>query len=149
MLVMLESGAFRIYAICVAILTAKLIYSAVYTGMRRQEAQVYLNPEDAEYFGPEEQAERPDAAPLKRARRIQRNDAETIPAFFAVGLVYVLSGASPFWTFVWCGGFTAARIAHTYAYANALQPMRAAAFGVASACLSVLALIVGWSAIFG
>lgn len=55
---------------------------------------------------------------------------ENIPLFFSVGLVYVLSGASLMGALILCGLFTVARVAHTFAYLNHLQPARAICFGV-------------------
>ena len=48
---------------------------------------------------------------MAHALRIQRNDGENIPLFFAVGLIYALSGASAFGAcVVW--SVHAARIPH-------------------------------------
>ena len=64
------------------------------------------------------------------ALRIQRNDGENIPLFFAVGLVYVLSGATPFGAAVYCWTFTIARLVHTVVYTMHLQPWRALTYFV-------------------
>jgi uncharacterized MAPEG superfamily protein len=67
---------------------------------------------------------------VARALRIQRNDCENIPIFFALGLVYVLTEASPTGAAIYCWTYTLARVGHTVAYAMQLQPWRAALFGV-------------------
>ena len=92
--------AFRSYALCSALLGLKMLLSAVYTGSRRQKHHGYVNAEDARVFGgPGDGAAVEEAPAVAHALRIQRNDLEAIPIFFAVGLVYVLTGASPFGAF--------------------------------------------------
>jgi len=123
--------AFRTYALCSAILAAKLLYSSVYTGTRRTKHQAFINPEDARVFGQAGTSSNPDEAPaVAHALRIQRNDLENIPAFFAIGLVYVLLGASPRGAAFYCWAFTIARVTHTVMYTRNIQPWRAIAFGV-------------------
>ncbi|NOT54444.1 MAG: MAPEG family protein [Deltaproteobacteria bacterium] len=127
----LANPAFRVYALCVAVLGVKMLASAVYTGTRRQKVGGFINPEDATTFGaPGAAADAAEAPEVSHALRIQRNDLENIPLFFAVGLVYILSGASLTGAIVFCGLFTVARVAHTFAYMNHLQPARAICFGI-------------------
>ena len=136
-----DNSPFRVYAFCVSILVAKLIYSSVYTGLRRREHGSTQNREDADQVGaPDVRLQ--DHPAVARALRIQRNDAETIPAFFAIGLVYVLTGASGFGAWLWCGLFTLSRIVHTYAYVNSSQPLRGIAFQAGVLALAVMSLIV-------
>jgi uncharacterized MAPEG superfamily protein len=123
--------AFNTYAVCSAILGLKMVFSAVYTGSRRQKVQGYINAEDAHVFGEKSAAAGDQEAPaVAHALRIQRNDLENIPLFFAIGLIYVLSGATPFGAAVYCWTFTVARVVHTFCYMNHLQPWRALSFGV-------------------
>jgi uncharacterized MAPEG superfamily protein len=137
---LLVNPAFRIYAICVAILGVKMLASAVYTGTRRQKVGGFINPEDAKRFGElGATAGREEAPEVAHALRIQRNDLENIPLFFAVGLIYVLTGASPTGALVLCGIFTAARVVHTFAYTWRLQPARAICF--ATGALSTLVMM--------
>lgn len=132
---LLTNPAFRIYALCVAVLGVKMLASAVYTGTRRQKVGGFINPEDAKTFGTSGMAARTEEAPeVAHALRIQRNDLENLPLFFAVGLVYILSGASPMGATIFCGLFTVARIAHTFAYLRHLQPARAICFGIGAVC---------------
>jgi uncharacterized MAPEG superfamily protein len=133
--------AFRSYALCSAILGLKMFWSAVYTGSRRQKHQGYINTEDAHTFGNRGVvAADEEAAEVAHALRIQRNDLENIPLFFAIGLLYVLCGASAFGAAVYCWTFTLARIAHTVFYTNHLQPWRAISFGVGA--LATIGMIV-------
>ena len=108
-----------------ATVALKGLLSAVYTGLQRRRSQSYTNAEDASSFGePGTAISATDASAVARALRIQRNDAENIPAFYAIGLIYVLSGATPNGAFWYMWTYTAARILHTFAYMFELQPLR-------------------------
>jgi uncharacterized MAPEG superfamily protein len=54
--------------------------------------------------------------------------------FFAIGLIYVLSGASATGVMILCGLFTVARVIHTFVYAKGIQPARAICFFVGAVC---------------
>jgi glutathione S-transferase len=138
---LMDNPAFRTYAVCCSILVLKLFWSSVYTGVQRQRSQGYANPEDARVFGNEgaTAAER-EAAAVDHGLRIQRNDAENLPAFFAIGLVFVLSGASASSAAVYLWTFTIARLLHTFFYTMRLQPWRALSFMVGALSLVGMAV---------
>ena len=136
-----DNSPFRIYAFCVSVLVVKLLYSAIYTVLRRREHGSTANREDLNVLKTTEVRSQ-DHPAVARALRIQRNDSESLPAFFAIGLVYVLTGASSFGAWLWCGLFTVSRLVHTYAYVNAIQPLRGYAFLAGSAALAMMSLIV-------
>lgn len=140
----LAHPAFRTYALCAAILGLKMLFSAIYTGVQRQRNQGYINAEDARAFGRTGARAGTEEAPaVAHALRIQRNDLENIPLFFATGLIYVLTGASPLGAVAFCWTFTLARIAHTIAYTWNLQPWRAIFYGIGTlAILGMIAHIV-------
>ena len=128
--------AFRTYAVCAAILALKMLFSAFYTGVQRSRHQAFVNPEDAKTFGrPGATASGDEDPAIAHALRIQRNDGENIPIFFAIALIYVLLGASPQGAAIYCWTYTIARIAHTVAYMRNLQPWRAIFFIVGTLCL--------------
>lgn len=136
---LLTNPAFRLYAICCVILGVKMLASAVYTGTQRQKFGGFINPEDAKTFGGLGAAAQAEEAPeVAHALRIQRNDLENIPLFFAIGLIYVLSGASSTGALILCGVFTAARVAHTVVYLRRLQPARAICFVTGALCTLVM-----------
>ncbi|KAF1333323.1 Gtp-binding protein parf, partial [Globisporangium splendens] len=90
--------------------------------------------------GTEESGE--DSEKLKQARaidyrwkRIVQNDLETIPIGLAVFLGSVLVGGHEATNCALMGTFTAARIAHTFAYANELQPHRAIFWSAGQLCV--------------
>lgn len=114
------------YALATVILFFKMVAISVYQGQQRFKFKSYKAPEDARAVGVAPAAE--DLPQVQRAGRAWLNDLENIPAFWAVGWVYILVDASPGaapWLFMI---FTAARVLHTYCHINALQPWRALAF---------------------
>jgi uncharacterized membrane protein YecN with MAPEG domain len=143
---LLANPAFRTYAFCSAILGIKMIYSAVYTGTRRQAHQGFINTEDAAVFGPPGATVVPQETPeVAHALRIQRNDLESIPLFFAIGLIFVLTGASPFGAKFFCWTYTLARLAHTYFYQNHIQPGRAISFIIGATATALMILRILWT----
>ena len=132
---LVQSEAFRTYAVCCAILALKVLFSAFYTGAQRQKSQGYINAEDARVFGKEAaEAGAVESPAVAHGLRIQRNDAENIPTFYALGLVYVLSGASATGAFWYCWTYTIARLVHTVMYIKHWQPWRAICFVVGVLC---------------
>jgi uncharacterized MAPEG superfamily protein len=125
---LIHDPAFRTYAVCSAILAIKMLLSGNYTTLMRMRNKGYVNEEDAQTFGGMANAvEHPAVA---HALRIQRNDLENIPLFFAIGLIYVLSGATAFGAAAYCWTFTIARLAHTVVYTYRLQPWRAICYTI-------------------
>ena len=122
-------------AACTAVLVIKNFLSATFTAITRLRARKFSNPEDARVFADGADPAEGETDAVARALRIQRNDGENLPAFFAIGLVYVLVGASPFGAAVYFWTFTSARILHTLAYTMGLQPWRTLLFTVSAACL--------------
>ena len=131
----IDNPAFRTYAVCSAIIALKVLYSAVYTGLQRQRSQGYVNAEDASVFGKSGIGAAPAEVPaVAKGLRIQRNDAENVPAFYAIGLIYVLSGATATGAFWYMWTYTLARVLHTVAYTYELQPWRAICFFTGLLC---------------
>lgn len=130
---LMNNAAFHTYAVCACILAIKMLLTGNYTSVARMRTKGFVNAEDAKTFGgtPNEQ-EHPAVA---HALRIQRNDGENIPLFWAVGLVFVLSGASANAAWWYCWTFTLARLAHWVAYLNHVQPWRAICYGIGYACI--------------
>jgi len=116
-----------------------MLASAVYTGTRRQKVGGFVNPEDAKTFGQSGTVARSEETPeVARALRVQRNDLENISLFFAIGLIYILTGASFVGAAVLCGIFTLARVAHTIVYLRGMQPARAICFVIGISCIFVM-----------
>ena len=120
---LMDNPAFQAYAVCSAILAIKMLLTGNYTTIQRMRNKAFVNDEDAKSFAGQASAQEHPA--VAHALRIQRNDGENIPLFFAIGLIYVLDGASPFAAAVYCWTFTISRLVHWVAYLNHLQPWRA------------------------
>ncbi|CAH1246213.1 MGST1 [Branchiostoma lanceolatum] len=113
---------FAAYAAYSSLVLLKMFVLAGYTTYTRFRVGVFANPEDVK--GNKGAVARLDNPDVERVRRLHRNDLENIPAFLAVGLLYVLTGPSPgvaLWHF---RIFTAARCFHTVSYLAAVQPLR-------------------------
>jgi len=135
---LIHDPAFQSYAVCSAILAIKMLLTGNYTSIVRVRQTAYVNDEDAKAFGGQAQAvEQPAVA---HALRIQRNDLENIPLFFAIGLIFVLDGASASAAAIYCWTFTIARLAHWVMYLNHLQPWRAICYFVGYLCILGMAI---------
>lgn len=135
---LINNEAFHSYAVCSAILAIKMLFTGNYTSIQRMRNKAFVNDEDATAFGG-------TAAPTEHpavahALRIQRNDLENIPLFFAIGLIFVLSGANPHAAWWYCWTFTFARLAHWVAYLNHLQPWRAICYFLGYLCILGMAV---------
>ena len=135
---LMGNPAFQTYAVCSAILAIKMLLTGNYTTLVRMRNKGFVNTEDANAFGgtPSEQ-EHPAVA---HALRIQRNDLENIPLFWAVGLIFVLDGASASAAAIYCWTFTIARLVHWFVYLNHMQPWRAISYFVGYLCILGMAV---------
>jgi uncharacterized MAPEG superfamily protein len=135
---LIGNPAFHTYAVCSAILAVKMLLTGNYTTIQRMRTKGFVNEEDAKSFGGAASGvEQPAVA---HALRIQRNDGENIPLFFAIGLIYVLGGATPFAAAAYCWTFTIARLLHWVAYLNHLQPWRAICYFAGYLCILGMAV---------
>ncbi len=143
----MDNPIFVAYAVAAALMVLKLMGQGWMTValMVRTDAGL-LNPEDLRTTVANRNP-RPDQLTLnpevERSRRMQRNDLESIPAFLAIGLVFVTT-EPPFWLAVLLFAlFVLARLAHTLAYATAQNhEVRAAFYSVGSIVVIVMALWV-------
>ena len=125
--------AFKLYAICSALLALNLIVLSGLTGVTRGKHKSPANPEDA--GKPVDSEYTADHPAVVRVRRAHQNALENIPVFWALGLLYTLGGASPFGAKVYFITFTAARFIHSICHLKGIQPFRSIAFGVGLLCL--------------
>ena len=143
----LENPVFWTYALAALIMLLKLLLQPWMTVARMMKVGGgFLNPEDANR-SPANPNPRPGQLEsndyVERSRRLNLNDLESIPAFLAAGLLFVLSGPplvlaqALIWTYV------VARAAHFLAYATAqLHDIRAAFWSISSLALVAM---VGYS----
>jgi uncharacterized MAPEG superfamily protein len=137
MTTLLSDPQFRLYAICSVILSVEMLILGGYTAARRAGNKNYLNPEDNKVSFKEarlvEGAEHPEVARIQRAHR---NLLESLPMFFALGLIYLLAGAPPLGAKICFITFTAARVLHALVYIKELQPFRTITYAVGSLALA-------------
>lgn len=141
----LTNPVFITYAIAASLMVLKIMVQGWITVVRMlANSGGFVNPEDANAgpANPKPRAGQLDVNDdVDRSRRIHRNDLENIPAFLAIGLLFVLIGpplAAAQWLMF---GFVAARLAHTIAYSTAQShEVRATFYTVGS--LTVIAMAV-------
>ncbi len=136
----LTNPAFAPYAITAAILGAHLIFLAFWTGTVRVMRKQWVNPEDAKLNkGENTEADHPDVARVKRAHQ---NALENAVPFFAVGAMYVATGASVTGAKAYCFTFLAVRLLHSVFYLKGIQPFRTICFAVGALATLGMALHV-------
>jgi glutathione S-transferase len=129
-LLTLDNPVFRVYAITASIMILKLMIQPWITVWRMTKAGGgYRSPEDAKKspLNPqprEGQLDRDEY--VDRSRRINLNDLESIPAYLAAGLLFVLVGPSLLLAQILCWTYVAMRGCHFIAYMTAqLHDVRA------------------------
>lgn len=138
---LLNDPNFKLYAICCCVLSLQMLFLGGMTAAKRSSRKGYLNPEDIKvaFEGAKlvEGAEHPDVA---RVIRAHRNLLESLPLFFALGLLFVLVGGAPLGAKICFGAFTGARVLHSIVYLNELQPWRTVTFAIG--VFSLIGLVV-------
>mgnify|MGYP001329468880 CR=1 FL=1 len=141
----LANPVFATYVIAASIMVLKIMGQGWVTVVRMMSNQAgFVSPEDAKagLVNPKPRPGQLEANDdVERSRRIHRNDLENIPAFLAVGLLFVAI-APPLVAAQWLMyGFVAARLAHTVAYSTAQShEVRATFYTIGS--LIVIAMAV-------
>ena len=143
----MENPVFVAYAIAAALMILKIMAQgwATVALMLKADAGL-LNPEDLRPT-PANRNPRPEQLDLQpdveRSRRMHRNDLESIPAFLACGLLFVIS-EPPFWLAnLLFALFVLARLAHTFAYATAQNhEVRATFYAIGSVIVMIMAVWV-------
>lgn len=144
MSMLIADPRFKLYALCCVILSSQMLVLGAMTAAKRANRKGYLNPEDVKVSFKDarlvEGTEHPDVA---RVIRAHRNMSESLPLFFALGLLCVLAGVSPLGATICFGAFTGARILHSIVYIKELQPFRTMSFAIGTlALIGMMALIV-------
>jgi prostaglandin-E synthase 1 len=145
---LIADPSFKIYAVCCAILSMQMLVLAGMTPAKRAKAKKFINPEDSKvsFAGASvlDGAEDPATA---RVARAHRNMNESLPIFFGLGILFVLAGGPPLGAKICFIGFTAARVFHSVAYLNALQPWRTISYAIGAFSLIGLAVMIVMAAV--
>ncbi len=143
----IENPVFTTYAIAAAIVIVKIMgqgWMTVYRMIRSDSG--LASPEDLQVGlinkNPrQEQLELNDY--VDRSRRMHRNDLENIPAFLAVGLLFIAVEPSLFLAQILMYGFVLARLCHAVAYATKqTHEVRATFYTIGSLIVIYMALHV-------
>lgn len=124
------SPALLLYSASMVILCLNMLGLWGYSGTVRSRAKVTPNPEDVASVAKGAQVSLENPAGVARVLRAHTNATANIVPFAILGLLYVLCGGSALWTGIFCGVFTAARLAHTFAYLGEKQPWRSIFFTI-------------------
>ncbi len=143
----MENPVFVTYMIAAALMVLKVMGQGWMTVFRMLRVEGgWVSPEDLQ---PGLINRHPDPQQLEindyvdRSRRIHRNDLENIPAFLAVGLLFVITQPSLVLASILMYGFVAARLAHTLAYATKQShEVRATLYSVGSLAVIFMAVYV-------
>jgi glutathione S-transferase len=143
----LTNPVFVTYVIAAALMVLKVMLQGWITVARMTATDAGLvSPEDLK-AGPVNRNPRPEQLQpnedVERSRRIHRNDLENIPAFLAIGLLFVAI-APPLAAAQWLMyGFVAARFAHFIAYSTAQRhEVRATFYTIGSLIVIAMAIWV-------
>ena len=149
----LENPVFEVYAIAAAIMVLKIMgqgWMTVYRMLKSDSGLV--SPEDVQKGLINKN---PNPAQLEvndyvdRSRRMHRNDLENIPAFLAVGLLFVAVDPALWFAKVLMYGFVLARFAHFAAYTTKqTHEVRAAFYTIGSIIVICMAVYVIWAVLF-
>lgn len=141
----LNNPVFATYALTASIMLLKLMLQPWVTVLRMMKVKGgFRSPEDLKKtpLNPE-----PDPSQLQpneyveRSRRMNLNDLESIPAFLAAGLLFVLVNPPLLLAQILLWGYVAARAAHMIAYATAqIHDIRATFWTFSS--LAVLIMVI-------
>ncbi len=130
-----SNSAFLAYAVSLLILSLNLTVLWAYSAVVRGKTKTTPNEEDlgrGNKLVPENPPE------VARVLRAHANAMANIVPFAILGLVYVLAGGSGIVAAAIFGVFTAARLAHSFAYLGGRQPWRTVFFSLGAVTTLVL-----------
>jgi uncharacterized MAPEG superfamily protein len=134
-----------VFVISCSILCVEMAAFAVATALTRQKRNLWLNQEDAQRFsGDVADIEHRDVA---RLLRVHRNLLENFVPFFALGSLWLATGAAQGFGTALFVAFTLARIVHPIFYLARMGRLRTATFTIGVGVLLILAWGTVWSAI--
>lgn len=143
----IENPVFATYAIAASIMVLKIMGQGWMTVYRMMKSDSGLaSPEDLQ-VGLINKNPRPEQLAVNdyvdRSRRMHRNDLENVPAFLAVGLIFVAVEPSLLLAQVLMYGFVVARMLHAIAYATKqTHEVRATFYTVGSLAVMFMAAYV-------
>ncbi|MDB5218479.1 MAG: hypothetical protein JWO86_6406 [Myxococcaceae bacterium] len=135
--------SFLVYSAAMVVLCLNVLVLWAYSGAVRNRSKTTHNPEDISATAKGASLVDADPPSVARVLRAHRNAADNILPFAVLGLLFVLWGASPMLTAIFCGVFVAARLGHSFSYLGEKQPWRTLSFAVgAAATLGMVGFLV-------
>jgi glutathione S-transferase len=142
---LVASASATVFVVCCAILCLEMTAFGVATAAVRQRRNLWLNEEDARRFsGTVADIEHRDVA---RLLRVHRNQLENVVPFFALGLLWVATGAPSRFGAALFIGFTVSRILHPVFYLARMGRLRTAGFTLGFGVLVILSGGLIWRSI--
>ena len=141
----IENPVFCTYAIAASLMVLKIMGQGWMTVYRMLKSDSGLaSPEDLQ-VGMINKNPRPEQLEINdyvdRSRRMHRNDLENIPAFLAVGLIFVVISPPLLAAQILMYGFVATRLIHSVVYATKQShEIRATFYTIGSVIVIVMAL---------
>jgi uncharacterized MAPEG superfamily protein len=120
--------SFLIYSAAMVVLCLNILGLWGYSGAVRGKTRTTPNPEDPGTVAKGAAVAAVDPPEVARVLRAHRNATDNIVPFAILALLFVLWGASPILTAIFCGIFVVARIGHTLSYLGEKQPWRTITF---------------------
>jgi uncharacterized MAPEG superfamily protein len=137
-----DSIAAKTFVLCTALIVLEMAALAFATPLLRTKRNVWLNEEDAARFsGTVSDVEHRDVA---RVIRAHRNQVENFIPFFALGLLWILTGEPAPWSAALFALFAVARTAHVAFYATRRGRLRTASHTVSFLVLLILEGCLLW-----
>ncbi len=132
----------KLFVICSAVLSIEMLVLAGMTAAKRSKHKGYMNPEDAKVaFAGSTLVEGADHPETARIQRAHRNLNESLPMFFGLGLICIMTTKSVLGAEICIGAFTGARVIHAVVYLNELQPWRTMMYAVGALSLVGMAVL--------
>ncbi len=107
-----------------------LLVLANNTALTRARSKEVVNPEDQKLNAGAAVVYEGGNEKTARYRRAHRNALENIPLFLITAYLLTATGVSTLTASILFGIFVAARLVHSFAYVNSLQPWRTLSFGL-------------------
>ena len=123
--------SFLIYSIAMVVLCLNVLGLWGYSGAVRTKTKTTHNNEDLGSVTKNGTLVAQDPPEVARVLRAHRNAADNILPFGVFWhLLFVLWGASPLLTTIFCGVFVVARLGHSFSYLGGKQPWRTLTFAI-------------------
>lgn len=135
-----DNPALKLYALTSSVVAVHMLLLALWTGTVRVKYKKWVNPEDAK-LNKGEQSDQ-DHPEVQRVKRAHQNALENAVPFFAIGLLYALSGAGKTGAQAYFFTFLGARVLHSIFYLWGRQPFRTLMFAVGVLCMFGMAFQV-------